>query len=458
MQIKHNFGLPTSCHSFQKVAFILFLAFCLLPSAFSQNWDTYRGPKSSGVFDNANLPDVWSGKTGENIQWKTPIPGIGLSSPVIWEDKLFVTTASSQDDESGLKPGLYGDITPVADSSIHDWIVYCIDTKSGDIIWEQIACTGVPKQKRHPMSSHASASMATDGDYAVAFFGSEGLYCYDMDGDLQWKKDFGVLRSVFYMVEEAEWEWASSPIIHDGVVLLQVDVMDQSYVAALDITNGNELWRTNRDEDPTWCTPNVYKHEGKTRVVLNGYKHRGAYDLKTGKEVWKMAGGGDIPIPTPQVYGKMIYFNSSHGRMRPIYAIKTSASGDISLADGEDTNEFVEWSNKSEGAYMANILIYKDLLYVGKWNGSMACFDAKTGEQYYKVTLARGKSFTGSPVAADGKIYFTNDEGTVFLLEAGKKFNKISEQKLGATCMVTPAIKKDQIFFRTTEGIMAVGE
>jgi len=138
----------------------------------------------------------------------------------------------------------------VADESVHDWVVYCIDTESGEILWKQIAYTGVPKQKRHPMSSHASASMAANGDYAVAFFGSEGLYCYDMEGRLQWKNDYGMLRSVFFVAEDAEWEWASSPIIHEDVVLIQVDVMDQSFVAALDVKTGDELWRTNREEIP----------------------------------------------------------------------------------------------------------------------------------------------------------------------------------------------------------------
>ena len=445
-----NFKLLTSI-------LILTCAFCLLPSAFAQHWNHFRGPQSSGVFDGADLPTSWDGESGENILWKTPIPGIGLSSPVIWGNKLFITTAVSQDDKEGLKPGLYGDIEPVADESVHDWIVYCVDNESGEIIWEQVAHTGVPKQKRHPMSSHANASMATNGEYAVAFFGSEGLYCYDMEGNLQWKNDYGTLRSVFFMAENAEWEWASSPIIHNDVVLLQVDVMDQSFVAALNIKSGKEIWRTNRDEIPTWCTPNIYEHEGKTRVVLNGYKRRAAYDFETGEEIWFMSGGGDIPIPAPQVVGDMIYFNSAHGRMAPIFAIRTDAVGDISLEKDEETNEYVVWSKNREGSYMSTILIYDDLLYVARWNGSFACFDAKTGEMYYKETLARGKSFTGSPVAADGKIYFTNDEGTVFVMKAGKEFNKLAEHQLGATCMVTPAIMKGKMVFRTVEGVMAVG-
>ncbi len=421
-----------------------------------QQWNVYRGPQSSGVLDGANLPESWNGKSGEQVLWATDIPGLGLSSPVIWENKLFITTAISED-KAGLKPGLYGDITTVADSSVHHWMVICLDTESGDVIWKQTAYSGIPKQKRHPMSSHASATMATDGEFAVAFFGSEGLYCYDMEGALQWKKDYGVLRSVFYVAEFAEWEWASSPIIYDGVVLIQVDVMDQSFVAALDVRDGKELWRTNRNENPGWCTPNVYKNEGKTRVVLNGYTERAAYDFKTGEAVWTMDGGGDIPIPTPIVYEKMIYFNSAHGKMAPIFAIQSNAEGDLTLAEGEETNDYVVWSHSREGAYMASMVVYNDLLYVGRWNGSFACFDALTGERYYKETLARGKSFTGSPVAADGKLYFTNDEGSVYVIEAGKEFKLLKTLELGVPCMVTPAMAPGKIFFRTFNGLIAFG-
>ncbi len=446
-----NFGLKSCLLS-------LICVFGFGSSVFSQEWNLFRGPQSSGVFDGANLPITWNVNTGENIHWKTEIPGLGQSSPVIWGNKLFVTTAVSQGDNEGFKPGLYGDVTPIRDSSVHEWKVYCLDTQSGAVIWVRTSCTGIPKQKRHPMSTHASATMATDGEFAVAFFGSEGLYCYDVDGALQWKKDFGVLRSVFYVMTDAEWEWASSPIIHDGVVLIQVDVMDQSFVAAFNVKTGEELWRTNRIEDPTWCTPNVYKDQGKTRVVLNGYKERAAYDFKTGEKIWTMTDGGDIPIPTPQVSKDLIYFNSAHGRMAPIFAVKTSAKGDISLSEGQTSNEFIAWSHPREGAYMASMLLYKGLLYVGKWGGSFACFDAETGERYYKETLARGKSFVGSPVAADGKIYFTMDEGTVFVIEAGKAYKKPKELQIGELCMVTPAISKGQIFFRTVSGILAIGK
>ncbi len=164
-------------------------------------------------------------------------------------------------------------------------------------IWERTSYKGVPKVKRHPKSTHANTTIATDGKHVVAFFGSEGLYCYDIDGKLLWQKNFGVLRSAFFVMKNAEWEFASSPIIHKGVLIIQCDVLENSFVAAYDVKTGKELWKSQRDEYPGWCTPNIYTNAGKTFVAVNGFKHRGGYDFATGKEVWKMSGGGDIQIP-----------------------------------------------------------------------------------------------------------------------------------------------------------------
>src|SRR5665647_1916189 len=190
-----------------------------------RQWSAYRGRLSSGVLDNANLPESFDLGKMINRKWKTEIPGLGLSSPVIWGNKIFITSAISQADRAGFKPGLYGDITPVKDSSIHEWKVFCIDKYSGKMIWEKTSYKGIPKMKRHPKSTHANTSVATDGNYVVAFFGSEGLFCYDMSGKLVWQKNFGLLKSVWYMVKTAEWEFASSPVIYNGVLIIQCDVL-----------------------------------------------------------------------------------------------------------------------------------------------------------------------------------------------------------------------------------------
>ncbi|MCX6254004.1 MAG: PQQ-binding-like beta-propeller repeat protein [Bacteroidia bacterium] len=215
-----------------------------------RQWPGYRGYMSSGVLDNANLPETFDLQKMINIKWKIELPGLGLSSPVIWGDKLFITSAVSKSDNQGIKPGIYGDGLPVPDSSVHDWKVFCIDKNSGKIIWERISCSGIPKIGRHPKSTHANASIATDGTYAVAFFGSEGLYCYDYEGKLIWKRNFGVLKSVAFDYIAAEWEFASSPIIYNGVLIIQCDVLKNSFLAAYDVRSGKELWKTKRDEYP----------------------------------------------------------------------------------------------------------------------------------------------------------------------------------------------------------------
>lgn len=421
-----------------------------------RQWSSYRGYYSNGVLDNANLPDNWNVKTNENILWKYKVPGLGLSSPVIWGEKLFITTAVSESDDEGFKTGMYGSIGSVDDESVHKWMIYCFDKNTGSVLWEKMAYQGVPEQKRHPKSSHANSTMATDGNYVVAFFGSEGLYCYDMDGNLQWEKDFGLLRSVFFVAEDAEWEFASSPIIHDGFVLIQCDVMENSFVASYDVVSGKEIWKIPRDEYPGWCTPNIYYDGDKCRVVLNGYKHRGAYDFKTGEEVWKMSGGGDIQVPTPIVQDDMVYFNSAHGAQSPIYAIHVSAEGDLTLGEGETANEYIRWSIPRGGAYMQTMLLYGDHLYNARWNGSVSCYHPGTGEEIWKHKAGSGNSYIASPVASDGKIYITDDQGVVYILKAGPAYELLAQNNLGEICMATPALTDDIIFFRTINHLIAV--
>lgn len=422
-----------------------------------RQWPVFRGYMSSGVLDNANIPESFDLRKMINIRWKVEIPGLGLSSPVIWDRNVFITSAVSQVDIIGFKPGIYGDISPVKDTSVHEWKVYCIDKNTGRTIWERTAYKGVPKMKRHPKSTHANTSVATDGKYVVAFFGSEGLYCYDMNGNLVWQKNFGLLKSVFFMVKTAEWEFASSPIIYNGVLIIQCDVLENSFVAAYDVKTGKELWKTQRDEYPGWCTPNIYTNSGKTFVALNGYKHRGGYDMETGKEIWKMSGGGDIQIPTPIVGNNMIYFNSAHGRSSPIIAVKTNAVGDITLKDNETANEYVQWSLARGGSYMHTLLLYKNHLYNVNWNGVVVCLDPLTGKEIYNAKLGKAKSFVASPVAADDKIYIVDEEGTVYIIQDGDSFNLLKEIPLNDTCLTAPAITDGMIIFRTQKYLIAVG-
>ena len=448
-----------------RISFIfVFLLLCWIsPEIYSQvqqerQWPVYRGYLSSGVLDNANLPEKFDFGKSENIRWSIDIPGMGISSPVIWGDRMFITTAVSESDKAGFKPGLYGDVAPVSDSSVHEWKVYCIDKNNGRMIWERTSCKGIPKIKRHPKSTHANSSAATDGQHVVAFFGSEGLYCYDINGKLLWQKNFGVLRSSFFIMKNAEWEFASSPVIHNGVVIIQCDVLENSFLAAYEVKTGKELWKSTRDEYPGWCTPNIYTNAGKTFVAVNGFKHRGGYDFATGKEVWRMSGGGDIQIPTPITGNNLIYFNSAHGKFSPIMAVKTSAAGDITLKENETSNQGILWSQPRGGSYMHTMLLYRNLLYNVNWNGAIDCLDPLTGKEVYNAKLGSAKSFIASPVASDGRIYIVDEEGTVYIIKDGSSFNLLAEIPMNDICMTAPAITEGMIYFRTQHHLIAVGK
>jgi outer membrane protein assembly factor BamB len=279
----------------------------ILGGAGEGDWPSFRGAGGAGVADGGPTVTTWNVETGEHVRWKTPIPGLAHSSPVIAGDRLFVTTAVREGDSAELTVGLYGDIRPVDDEGMHAFKVYCLDRATGAIRWERTAIEAVPKIKRHPKGSHAASSPATDGRFVVAFFGSEGLYCYDVDGDLKWSKDLGVLDSGFYMVPDAQWGFASSPIIHGDMVILQCDVQKDSFLAALKLETGEELWRTPRDEVPTWATPTVDVRPDRKQVICNGWKHIGGYDLETGEALWSLRGGGDIPVPRPVVAHDLVY-------------------------------------------------------------------------------------------------------------------------------------------------------
>jgi len=422
------------------------------------NWPSFRGPYARGFSDGHTTPVTWNVETKNNIEWKTPIPGLAHSSPIIWGDRIFIATAVSENENPVLSTKLGGSINPVEGETSHQWKVYCLDKKTGKILWEKMAHEGVPKVKRHPMATHANSTAATDGNFVVAFFGSEGLYCYTMDGKQTWKKDFGLLNSAFFSVPDAQWGFASSPVIHDGVVVVQCDALNTAFLAALDIKTGEELWRTPREDYPTWSTPTIYVGEQNTQIIVNGFKHIGGYDFKTGKEIWKISGGGDIPIPTPVVADNLVYINGAHGRMSPIYAIKLDAQGDISLEDETTSNDKIVWSVRRGGAYIQTPLIYGGYLYNLNWNGSLSCFNAKTGEQVYREQLGKMTSFAASPVAADGKLYFCSQDGDVYVVKAGSDFEVLAENSMNDENLATPAISEGKLYFRTHHFLIAIAE
>ncbi len=441
--------------------FVIVLLVCnvRLGKCAGQNWSSFRGPSASGVVEGHSTPVKWDIKQGTNIRWKTPIPGLGHSSPAIWGERIFVTTAVQAGGESTLKVGLYGDVKPVEESDAFDWLVYCINKKDGKILWTQKAYTGKPRVKRHPKSTHANSTPCTDGNCVVAFFGSEGLYCYDMEGGLVWKKDLGVLDWGFFRSPAAQWGGGSSPVIHDGMVILQCDVQKDSFIAAYSLKDGTLLWKTVRDDVPTWSTPTVYSGDEHSQIIVNGFKHIGGYDIDTGKEIWRMTGGGDIPVPTPVVAGNLVYITNAHGGKSPIFAVKLSATGDVSLNEGQTSNDNISWSYDKGGNYMTTPIVYWGYLYCCSDRGSLSCFEAANGRMVYRESLASpSAACSASPVAANGQIYCTSENGDIYVVQAGPEFKLTGVNQMNEICMATPAISQGALFFRTKNHLVCIAD
>jgi outer membrane protein assembly factor BamB len=421
------------------------------------DWPQFRGIRAAGIDDSHPAPVAWDVARQRGVRWKTAVPGLGHSSPVVWGDTLYVATSISGRKDAGIKVGAYGDIDPVKDDTPHQWRIYALDKATGTVKWQQTVVSGVPKIKRHMKSTHANSTLATDGERVIAFFGSEGLHAFDMKGKQLWKKDLGVLDAGYYVAPEAQWETGSSPVIHDGVVVVQADVQKGSFLAAFDASDGRELWRKSREDVPTWSTPTVHEVHGRTELLVNGMRHAGAYDFKTGDVIWKLAGGGDIPVPTPIVSDGLVYLTTAHGLMAPVYAISETATGDISLKDGADKNGSVVWSYARGGGYLATPLAYRGVLYVVTYNGVLTAYDARTGKKHYTERLGGGTTaFTASPVAADGKVYFASEDGQVFVLKAGAAYELLATNELGESTLATPALSEGLMFWRTQGHVIAI--
>ena len=427
----------------------------LAQTDYNMQWPSFRGPMGSGFITNSITPVSWNIDDPKDIKWKTAIPGLAHSSPVIWDKYLFVTTAVTSQNDQSLKLGLYGDIDEADDKRIHEFKVYCLDKNTGKILWVRIAHKGIPKSRRHTKSTQANCTPATDGKYLVVHFGSEGLFCYDLKGVLIWKKDLGILNPGPYTDPGVEWGYASSPVIFRNKIIIQCDILVKPHILALELETGNELWRTSReDEVSTWCTPAIYSKNGKTQVIANGYRQICGYDFETGQKIWRLSNGGDAPAPTPVIANDLIYLNSAHGPFSPIFVVRPEAAGDITLDAESTNNKYIVWSIKRGGAYMQTPLIYQELLYNLNINGMLTCFDALSGETKYKENLR--EAFSASAVAADGKIYLSSETGNIYVIKAGPVFTILSRNSLKDNCMATPAISGNTLYFRTQHSVIAI--
>jgi len=431
-------------------------------SAAANNWPGFRGPSASGVADGQNLPDpdAWNVSEKRHLKWKVDIPGLAHSSPVVWGDRVFVTSAISSRSNATFKPGLYGEGTASEDRSRHKWIVLALDRASGKTVWQTTAYEGEPREKRHIKATYANATPATDGRYVVAFFGSQGLYAFDMKGVPVWKKDLGVLNVGAYDLPEYEWGTASSPIIYKNLVIVQCDTQNESFVLAVDLATGKDVWKTTRKELPSWGTPTVVIPDrgGAPELVTNASNFIRGYDPETGAERWRLGGSSKITAPTPIFFGNIVIVASGRAPERPIFAIRPGGQGDITPPDGAPSGSHIVWRKTGRGSYMPTPLIYQGILYVLSNAGLFDAYELETGAEIYRQRLEpAGSGFSASPVAADGRIYLSGEDGDIFVIRSGRTFELLARTPMGEPLMSTPALAGGTMIVRGEKHLFAIG-
>ena len=445
---------------------LLVLAASTGAQAQTKNWPAFRGPGASGV-GYGKVVVSWNADTSEgelqNVLWSTEIPGLSHSSPTIWGDRLFVVSAISSEGTGTLKVCIRcdGDV-PADDNGEQAWVVYCLDKTTGKILWQRTAKKSIPRGRRHPKASRANQTIATDGQRLIVFLGSEGVYGYDLDGNLLWEKDLGFIHAAPINYGGGDWQLgtASSPILFEDTVVLQADQTQGSFLVALTAEDGDELWRTSREgvSSQSWASPTVVRSGDRTQVVLNGWPHVAGYDLNSGKELWRLRSAGDLPAATPVFSNGLIYVLGSHGPGMPLFAILPDASGDITPEAGSTESPGLAWYvPRNVQETMATPLILDGLVYSIADNGVLKVYDALTGERKYTKRVGPGVGFSASPITVDSKIFFTSEDGDVYVVKAGTEFEVLSKNSMGEPVMASPAFSDDVLYFRTQGHVVSIG-
>ena len=419
--------------------------------AAAQEWTQFRGPAAAGVAaDDPRRPERWS--AGENVAWRTPIPGLGWSSPIVAGGLVFVTTVASDGEVETPEGGWYGGGERGAPRDVHHWLVYALDLETGETRWRTEVHAGVPASSHHLKNTFASETPVTDGEHVYALFGNLGLYALGFDGAVRWSRGLPAAET------RNGWGTASSPVLHDGRLYLVVDNEEQSRLLALSAETGAEAWRADRDEGTNWSTPYVWEHDARTEIVTTGTGRVRSYDLAGGL-LWELSGMSSIVIPTPVAAHGLLYLESGYigDFFRPVYAVRPGAAGDISLPAGESSSEYVAWSLDQGGSYHPSPLVYGGYYYTLLDRGMMTAHDARTGEEVYgRRRIDVGQAFTASPWAYNGKLFALSEAGTTYVIEAGPAFRVVAENPLGEFTMATPAILDDSLIIRTAEAVYRI--
>ncbi|HTU93702.1 MAG TPA: PQQ-binding-like beta-propeller repeat protein [Gemmataceae bacterium] len=521
-----------------------------LPALAGEDWPQFRGPGGSATAPKTQLPDKWG--ADKNIAWKAKLPGYGWSSPIVWGDKVFLTTAVSDKQRKpaagfggrgengggppgGRRPGAGGpgmfpgfappaqvmpdflqgmlqltdeqkkqiaDLQKEADGkldkilndeqkkqlkdmrarsrgpgfgrmqkppdAIYKLEVYCLDRGSGKVLWKQLAYEGKPRIPTQPSNTYATETPITDGQRLYAYFGMHGVYCYDLGGNLLWKKDLGSYPMAL------GFGTGSSPALADGRLFIQCDNEQKSFLAALDAATGAELWRVPRPERTGYSTPFVWKNKARTEVVCLGGSRVRSYDPATGKQLWELGGMAGQAKASPAASEELLYVGTGGGPgggggrggpgggfgssgNRPLFAVKAGASGDISLKKGAASNDGIAWYQAKAGPQTASLLLYNEQLYIlDEHGGFLSCYDAKTGEQKYKERLPGARGFTSSPWAADGKVFCLDDAGTTYIVQAGPAFKIVGKNTVEEMCWSSPAVAGHALFLRGVDHLFCI--
>jgi outer membrane protein assembly factor BamB len=419
------------------------------------NWPQFRGPGARGITTSTNVPEHWS--TSENVAWKAEIPGRGWSSPIVWGDRVFLTTAVNSGTNELPKKGLYvGGERANAPRPQHEWKVVCLDLSSGKVRWERVVHRGEPAGPVHVKNSYASETPVTDGERVYACFGNVGVFCLDFAGRVVWSRPLEPHKM------HGGWGTAASLVLHRDRLYLVNDNEEKSYMLALDKGTGKEIWRVDREEKGNWSTPYVWENEQRSEIVTAGSGKVRAYDLE-GKLLWWFKGMSSITIATPYADRGLLYVTSGFiiDGSRPVYAIRPGGSGDISLQPGQTNNSSIAWCQPAAAPYNPTTLVYDGRLYVLYDLGVLSAFNAQTGELLYdRQKLPEGLRFTASPWAGNGRIFCLNEDGVTFVVRAGDRFELLHTNKLAEDdmCLATPALAGDRVLIRSAARVYCIGK
>jgi outer membrane protein assembly factor BamB len=479
-------------HQRLKASWIPFLGILFSSGlAMGSDWPGWRGPQANGIVSGTTLATHWS--TNQNVLWEVEIPGAGWSQPVVWGNKIFVTSAVTADQKKpkggefdpgvpiggrgqrgpggpGFGPRPDGDSStnaspfepggftppppPPAPDVIYQWKVFCLDSASGKMLWDQTAREGKPATPIHRNNTYASETPVTDGELLFAYFGMNGLYCFNLDGKLKWTNDLGSFPT------QMGWGTGSSPILHGDLLYLQCDNDKESFLLALEKKTGKQSWKVARNEKSNWSSPYIWNNPARTELVTGGGTMVRSYKPENGELLWELSANGRTAI-TPVGDEEFLYLDSYDrmmGGRGMLVAVKVGGKGDISLASGETNSNFVAWSTRLSSFRVASPLLYAGCLYqLDQQSGMVRCFDAKTGESHYKERIPETRGFTASPWACNGKVFCLDETGTTVVLRAGPRLEILATNRLEETIWSSAAIAGDRLLLRGVDHLYCIG-